>query len=202
MHELTCSSILNQGMSEIKKMGIHSKGYAYVLGFICHYILDSECHPYVSEMMKYQKMGHLDIEGEFEKYLLLKDGHKPEAYRLDTLVQKQIDVLSIQRFYPELDVKDVENAIVWTRRCKKFVTAPHAWKRALITTGLKASGQYRSLKGVMLTPTLNSKAAMSNEGLYLRYQSAIQIAVDMLADYQESVVEDKPLNKRFDRNFE
>ena len=43
---------------------------AYLYGFLCHYILDSECHPYISEYMEEHDLGHLEIETEFDRYLM------------------------------------------------------------------------------------------------------------------------------------
>lgn len=202
MHKLHCSSILKKMLEEVRMRGVKSSTYAYVLGFICHFILDSECHPYVADMMEYLQLGHLDIEAEFEKYLLYKDNQKPEEYRLDKLVEEPLDIISLQRLYPSLKVSEMEAAIHDLKKYKKFLCAPHHIKRTLITTGLKISGNYKSLKGVMLSAKLNPKCNHCNEGLWHRYENAKSIAVEMLNDFHHSVVEGKELNARFDRSFE
>ena len=38
--------------SSIRKKGRHCPEYAYLLGFICHFMLDSEAHTYVNEKAK------------------------------------------------------------------------------------------------------------------------------------------------------
>ena len=53
---------------------------AYLYGFLCHFILDSECHPYISCYMEEHGLGHLEIETDFERYLLEKSGHDPLCY--------------------------------------------------------------------------------------------------------------------------
>ena len=60
-------------MKVISKRGRESAQYAYLLGVICHFVLDSECHPYVTKMVKETGVRHLEMEEEFEKYLLKKD---------------------------------------------------------------------------------------------------------------------------------
>ena len=50
--------------------------YAYLLGFICHFALDSRCHGYINEMVKETGVSHLEIEEEFEKYLLPDGGEE------------------------------------------------------------------------------------------------------------------------------
>lgn len=51
----------------VRKRGESSREYAYLMGFVCHFILDSECHPYVEEYIEKSGVQHLEIEEEFEK---------------------------------------------------------------------------------------------------------------------------------------
>lgn len=48
---------------------------AYILGFICHYLLDSQMHPYIKKMIKNTNMDHFEIESDYDR-LLLKRNHK------------------------------------------------------------------------------------------------------------------------------
>ena len=54
---------------------------AYIYGFICHFALDSECHPYVEKMIQKSGIGHSEIEMEFDRYLLIEDKFDPLTYR-------------------------------------------------------------------------------------------------------------------------
>ena len=67
LHEVSAASFFTHALTVVKEKGRDSREYAYLLGFICHYILDSECHPYVSEMMEALDVEHLEIEEEFER---------------------------------------------------------------------------------------------------------------------------------------
>ena len=51
LHSLSAAPFFEHGISVVKEKGRDSGEYAYLLGFLCHFILDSECHPYVEEMM-------------------------------------------------------------------------------------------------------------------------------------------------------
>lgn len=47
---------------------------AYLYGYLCHFMLDSECHPYIDLYMEEKDLGHLEIETDFDRYLMEKDG--------------------------------------------------------------------------------------------------------------------------------
>ncbi|MBQ8974234.1 MAG: zinc dependent phospholipase C family protein [Oscillospiraceae bacterium] len=49
-----------------------SDGYA--AGFLCHFVLDSVCHPYVLSQMGRSALSHAAIEGEFDRFLMAQDG--------------------------------------------------------------------------------------------------------------------------------
>ena len=66
LHSLSAAPFFEHGISVVKEKGRDSGEYAYLLGFLCHFILDSECHPYVEEMIRETGVQHLEIEEEFE----------------------------------------------------------------------------------------------------------------------------------------
>ncbi|MFR9067454.1 MAG: zinc dependent phospholipase C family protein [Faecalibacterium prausnitzii] len=43
---------------------------AYALGFVCHFALDSTCHPYVEQFTRESGVTHCEIETEFDNMLL------------------------------------------------------------------------------------------------------------------------------------
>ena len=86
LHEIPAREFFEHGVRVVKGTGRESGEYAYLLGFLCHFILDSECHPYVSEMIGETGVLHLEIEEEFEKALLRKDGKDPFAYETARLI--------------------------------------------------------------------------------------------------------------------
>ena len=53
---------------------------AYLYGFLCHFILDNECHPFVNKYVEERGLGHLTIETEFDRYLMALDRREPLNY--------------------------------------------------------------------------------------------------------------------------
>lgn len=54
---------------------------AYVFGFICHYMLDSTCHPYIAKYMEKTGARHDEIETELDRYLMERSGKNPFRFK-------------------------------------------------------------------------------------------------------------------------
>lgn len=60
MHKEIAADFFNRGRLSYHKQRDQALR-AYLYGFLCHFILDSECHPYVNYYMEEQELGHLEI---------------------------------------------------------------------------------------------------------------------------------------------
>lgn len=74
---------------------------AYLYGVLAHYCLDSAIHGFVSEQTADGQIGHLELEAEFDRYLLQLD-HKPRPHLYDNsghmkLTQGECD--TVAKFY-------------------------------------------------------------------------------------------------------
>lgn len=76
---------------------------AYILGFICHYLLDSQMHPYIKRMIKNTNMDHFEIESDYDR-LLLKRNHQDPLHKeiYEHIRFKEKEICTIQSFFPEL----------------------------------------------------------------------------------------------------
>ena len=62
-----------KGMARVRKEK-NPALMAYLLGFGCHYILDSTCHPYVNQVAEEGKISHTLLEKEFDRMLMYETG--------------------------------------------------------------------------------------------------------------------------------
>lgn len=55
-----------------------AEGWPYSLsfaaGYLMHYLLDAHCHPYVLAVAAEGKFSHFALEGEYDRYLMVRDG--------------------------------------------------------------------------------------------------------------------------------
>lgn len=203
LHVLSAAPFFQHAAEIILKKGRDSCEYAYLLGFLCHFVLDSGCHPYVEQMINETGVGHLEIEEEFEKLLLRKDDKNPFSYPLCELVPTDnLTAKTIYPFYEHMDPVTVKTSLQYLKFIKWFFTAPGFLHRALINLAMKLLKKEDTYKGLMHLRKDNPKCKQSNRGLYKRFQAAIPLAVELIYDYDNTIRTSKVLNPRFHRNFE
>lgn len=203
LHAISARPFFEKAIAVVQEHGVESEQYAYILGVICHYILDSECHPYVDEMIAVSKVEHLEIEEEFEKKLLRMDHQDALAYDASkAIADDAFTANAIVAFYPEVSVQEVRTSLQHMRKVKRLFCAPSKGKQNILNAGLKVTGNYRKLNGLMNQRVDNPACFESNEGLLRRYQKAVPVAVKMLTHFDDCVNHGTILDKRMDRTFE
>lgn len=71
MHKECAAPFFERGMTLVRTTH-DEKLLAYLLGFGCHYLLDSACHPFVYEMAERNVISHTLLEKEFDRTLMLE----------------------------------------------------------------------------------------------------------------------------------
>ncbi|MBS5131308.1 MAG: zinc dependent phospholipase C family protein [Lachnospiraceae bacterium] len=203
LHEESALGFIEHAQKIIEEKGMDSPEYAYALGFICHFALDSECHPFVESEILRTGVGHIEIESEFEKHLMRKNGEEPLSYPIGKTFPTDPKTAGIvAEFYEGITPKYACRSLRSMRFCKNVLTAPCPVKRALIDIGMRISGQYESLQGHLLRPKDNPKCSESIVGLEKRLEGAVPVALGLIRDFESSVEVGTELSDRFDRNFE
>lgn len=202
LHDISAIPFFEHGVKVVKKRGRKTREYAYLLGFLCHFILDSECHPYVETYIGRSGVQHLEIEEEFEKMLMRLDGKDPFTYPLAKLVPVDIATAeAIRPFYENVSGRIILRSLKDLRLVKRLFTPRNAGKQALINTAMKMTGKYAKMKGLMNQRVDNPKCKESNEELKRRLDDAVDLAVKMIDGLDETVRTGKELEKRLDRTF-
>ena len=91
LHHAPARDFFENALRVMKKTPRDSAQYAYLMGFIAHFTLDSECHSYVNHYIEKSGVAHLEIEEEFEKKLLRLDQKDPLAYPYAEKIPRQED---------------------------------------------------------------------------------------------------------------
>lgn len=118
MHHNPAAPFFLRGMSRVRERG-DEKLLAYLLGFGCHYLLDSACHPYVDEMAEKKVISHTLLEKELDRTLMLETNRDPHHfYPSDCIVPRISYARVIHRVFPQIKIKD----IFFSLRMMKFLT--------------------------------------------------------------------------------
>ena len=185
-HRESIVDFLKRNRKVIEQCGRKGSRYSYLLGYLCHYALDTTCHPYVAKAMETTGCSHSDIEGALDQWLLKRDGFKPEKYPLFELVPKDYRTAqTVSAFFPELSTGKVEGSLKWLYRVKRLSYAPGIVKRKLLYGILKLTGFYNNYKGHIMEPRLNPLCKKSCKILYREMKAAVPVALQLMKDAEE-----------------
>lgn len=86
---------------------------AYLFGMLTHYCLDSVCHPFVNERDMLGDCGHSELEVEFDRFLLARDGHlKPHEQDLSPhLVLEDSECRTASALFPAATPRQIRSCI-------------------------------------------------------------------------------------------
>lgn len=203
-HGQTMAAYLESLLPYLRKKGTDNGTYAYLLGYICHFVLDSECHSYVIPQSEKPGYNHLVIENEFDRFLLRRDGFLPVTYPIWKVIPCGEKIIkSIYHAYRPLGLsqKKIRRALRGMRFYKRILTSGCTIKRFLIRLLMKLSLHYAELEGHMMTLRPKKYAEETNQQLQERFDKALPLAKELLCDFHLSVTTGKPLHDRFSCTF-
>ena len=188
----------------IQKKGKDCGEYAYLLGFICHFMLDSESHTYVNQKAEEPGYNHLVMEIEFDRYLMKKDGNNPLLYPVWKHINWDKETLdAIHGIYSSFEIsrKKIKKSLKSMSFIKWFFTTGRTFRRLFIRLCMLISCHYRKLEGHMMDLIPKRTAAETNRVLEKIYHETIDKCIDMIKDFDSVILYDKPFHKRFGSTF-
>ncbi len=175
---------------------------AYIYGFCCHFALDVSCHEYIDEKIAASGVSHTEIEVEFDRSLMIKDGFNPLTHSLtDHIIPIHENADIIRRFYDNLTTDEVVQALDGMIKYNRLLIAPSHLKRYLIYALLGITGNYKEMHGLLVNYRANPQCADSTEKLYKFYDNAVRLAVRLIGEFRDSASGVLPFNKIYDYTF-
>ena len=198
MHDKAGRIFFEKAAKIIKEHSENPAYLSYVYGFICHFALDVSCHGYVNDRMRESGISHTELEVEFDRMLMVKDGLDPIRQRLTGhIVPSAENAQVIQSFYDGVDVMQVQKAMEGMILYDKILLAPSWFKRIPLAVILKIVG----MSGHMVSYRPNPLCEESNQKLWELYQKGEELAVTLIEEYQEYLKGNAILNEMYTYNF-
>jgi len=174
---------------------------AYLYGLLAHYCLDSLCHPYVQEQTADGKIGHVEMEAEFERFLLSLDGvSSPETFpRSKPIKLTRGECVTVAAFYPPAKPQHIYQAIINTAWCIRMVCRPHGIMRRMVSGVINMAGD--NIRHQMVPSRAEPKFRRSNERLLELYGEALERYPVLLAQLTAYLHDGAPLGAEFDPIF-
>lgn len=198
IHEESLNVFLTKARNLLYKSNNEKeKKLSYIMGFICHFMLDSECHPYIRQKES-NILSHNEIESEFDRIFMINNGLNPISFKpTEHLNPNRVYAECISLFYG-IDSEVILKTLKSMKFYLNFLVSPSRLKRSII---LKVIGNYDNMKGLIMNYEPNPSCAEITENLHKLYLNAIIPTVNILYDFYDAINDEQPLNERFKRNF-
>ncbi|MDO5424337.1 MAG: zinc dependent phospholipase C family protein [Eubacteriales bacterium] len=177
---------------------------AYVLGFLCHFMLDSTCHPYIAKYQKKTGAGHDEIETDLDRVLMEKTGKNPFTYHPAAFVRPtpELSRKIAAVFGGRVSEKQVTTALCSMKSLTGIMVCRVQMKRDLILGVLKLLGCYDSLQGHIMRKNRCKRCETSTRELLELIRVSIPETVCIVEEYWNTLAEDGEGNPRLARNYE
>lgn len=175
---------------------------AYIFGFICHFVLDSQCHGYIEEKIERSGVSHTEIEAEFDRELLQRDGYNPISKSLtDHILPSENSGKVISEFFQDISAEEIILSLEAMKHYNQMLRAPRLYQRLVIYGILAVTGNYKEMHGLVMNRKANLSCEDSTEMLKRLYVSAVGEAIRLITEYDEYIRQKQPLDIRYRLTF-
>lgn len=174
---------------------------AYILGFICHFGLDSNLHGYVQTIIDETNVQHFEIEGEYDRILMERNHLNPLIHPLTKHIKiNDLTVSNIQPFF-KLSTIEIENSLKSMKRFDHILLSRNIFKRGLIYAVMHLTFNFKKLQGLVINYKPNKKLIPYIKKLDDLYSLSIDETIALLEDYYNKYQTNEELSSRFKRNY-
>ncbi len=155
---------------------------AYVLGFLCHFTLDRQCHPYINEQTK-DGLTHTKIESELDKSQLRKIGEPIRGFNTATLFFPCEESRAASAKILGVSEKETEVALKTMRKLNGLFSSKNGFTHAFFHTCLTLVGLNKSIGGMFLHKKDEPRSAEIMPVIASKFNESIPLAQSVICDY-------------------
>ena len=201
LHREEAAGFFERGRELYQKTG-NEEILVYLLGFICHFMLDSTCHPYISEYMKKTGARHDEIETEFDRALMVRTGKDPFHYQPGSVIRiEKNSVDAISEVMEGMSHKDIVRALMGSKFYTKLPICDSEKKRKIKLAVARSLFIYRLADGRIIRGEPKDICLESTQHLTQLFLQTVPEAAAMINEYYKQRNGSDQLDVRFDRNY-
>lgn len=200
MHKERADIFFYQAL-EILKETKSAPQFAYLCGFICHYILDSNCHPYINTIIKETGVTHFEIETELDRYFMVKDRLDPLRTKLTDHIKVNDHTLNNIEPYFKATKKELYKSLKGMKFYDRLLLASQFYKRGLIYLVLKITFTYKRFQEFVVNYRPNKLVDPYLEKLESLFNQSISESYEAIYNFIDVIKYDRSLSYRFEHNF-
>lgn len=176
-------------------------GEAYLYGLLTHYCLDSLCHPYVLQAHQQGIASHVEIEAEFDRFLLEKDGKVPPCAQ-DLSPHMRLtsgECETVAKFYSGVNPAQIRTALRNMAMVTKTLAMPDGKTRDLVKKGIGLFS--REYVGIMIPVEEDTRCTQCDQDLLALYETAKERFPELVLQLSAHMTYNAPLGEEFAPEF-
>ena len=197
LHAMTGAAFFEEALKRYRQAPSEG-GLAYLFGVLAHYCLDKTCHPLVNTLTQEGNLDHMELETEFDRFLLQKDGllppHRQPVYKYLTLTRGERATAAA--LYQDLR----PGAFGWCLRNMSNVYRISAARNRRFSRALLGLGG-RKGRAFLMTVGPNPSYAHINEPMLALYQEAKAAFPAMAQALAAAIENQEPFGEEFSSTF-
>lgn len=203
IHDENGSVFLERAVKILNITGIDSPEGAYILGFICHFMLDSSCHGFVEQMVRETGVSHSLQETELDRYMLERDGKNALKYPVHRLIgvsQELAETISV--FYKGVSTYTVRVSQERMHLIRRILWCPGAGKRKLLVGTMDTVfGSDKDFSAYVIRSEADPECEDICRELADRLEDAVGACVQEIRQFTEETLAGYRISARMERNF-
>ena len=201
LHEIAYKAILAEFKNNYPKVDDKYGAISYILGFTCHFTLDSYCHGYIERKEEISKVSHGKIESQFDRYLLKKDGYDPvkKSVIFSLHPSKQI-AYTISQLFDEISFKEAYKAIKDQKLYLNLLKDNSDIKRFVLTKGMDLA-KVSKFKDLLITKEDDPKCLDASLRLDKYFDMAVKHYPILVNDVLNYLNDKNELSDYFKHDF-
>lgn len=171
---------------------------AYLWGLLAHYCLDSTVHPLVMDQTASQEIGHVELETEFDRYLLKLDG-KPHPNTFDCSPHIRLtdgECATVAGVYGRVSSTTVKRSVTGMASAVRTLAMPNGSFRRMVEKA--APGR---LRPHFMGRTPNKNCAHLDEPMLALFNEALAKFPAMAEAMEAHLAHNAPLGELFETAF-
>ncbi len=202
LHEKAAEAFFLNARKVIAESSDPEAALVYILGFINHFVLDSECHPIINQFEKDSKISHAEIESELDRVYLIKDGKNPIKSKItENVIVTDKNAQIIAPFF-DIPVKECKYAIKSMNFYLDLFVAPSQLRYKFVLWAMKKAGVYDSYHGLVMNREVNKNCDSNSLRCQRHLIQASNESARLIKEYFDTYKTDAPLDIRYQRNYE
>ena len=204
MHQETARGFFTKGLVRVREDRDEAL-LAYMLGFGCHYLLDSACHPYIDRLHEEKAITHTLVEKELDRALMEETGRDPlHFYPSNCIVPRYAYAKVIHKVLPSVPAPLLCTSLRMMKRSTNAMVCDDGGKRRerlARIAGLTGEKHRQFILDHFMAPEAPDHSAGPVEKLKELFRQAVDEAGTYLVELAALAKEPGILSARWDKTY-